>query len=356
LLEFRGCSDFVIDDLNFDGRRDSRSFDVHPDCQPPSDGFEPDDSACVPPENNGFNLILYACQDFRLEHLLSKDAPMDGIYIGRRDGDVEHSRNGRVIDCSTSNCARHGLTIADCLGLVVDGGVYAGCNGLRGSSGLHIEPHWSAGGAPPRQMVRRCVIRNVRFHDNAFAGLTIGGNGGSGDILIDGCFFTGTGRRAILTTADRVRISRCTFTCTSVGGRPLIRHWRPVWPSQHPLDDVRSSTLGPTVEECFFASSNPEGKVLHATGDHVSFRNNVVLGRGPACVHIFASRGFSVSGNKFDGTGSATQPTPGGRAYDPVNVGMLFIEGGEGRVVQNHWDVDASTYCLVPPRSTGGVS
>jgi hypothetical protein len=117
-------------------------------------------------EGSQVGIYVYGSAGVLIEAFRIRDFATDGITIGGDHKGSAPSRSVTVKDCTVRNCRRNGLSIIDCVGATVIGGLYAGSHGAPSGpwAGIDIEPD-------ANQRVISIVLKGVKTADNAGPGV-----------------------------------------------------------------------------------------------------------------------------------------------------------------------------------------
>jgi hypothetical protein len=117
-------------------------------------------------EGSQAGIYIYGSTAVLVEGFRIRDFATDGITISGDHKGSAPSKNVTIRDCTVRNCRRNGLSIIDCVGAVVTGGLYAGSNGAPSGpwAGIDIEPN-------ANQRAMGIVLKGIRTADNAGPGV-----------------------------------------------------------------------------------------------------------------------------------------------------------------------------------------
>ncbi len=117
-------------------------------------------------EGGQTGILLYSCTNVIVRDFRIRDFATDGLYVGGESSGNAPSRNVHIENCEVRGCRRNGLSIVDCDGCLVVGGLYAGSVGAPSGpwAGIDVEPN-------ENQQTVGVKIQNVKTQDNAGAGL-----------------------------------------------------------------------------------------------------------------------------------------------------------------------------------------
>lgn len=147
ILRINGGAWYVLDDLDFDGNRDTRT----------------------PRENPSHSLLVMSSRDVLIRDLDSVDAVTDGLYIASSDGGSLDSRPQRVVveNPIIRRAYRNNISVINCVDCVVRGdgrGAESSCQltdaeGTPPQAGIDFEPNASnAAPAIERAVLDGCFI------------------------------------------------------------------------------------------------------------------------------------------------------------------------------------------------------
>lgn len=260
LLYLLSCTNFSVNNLNFDANRANRT----------------------PAEVYAHSLTIINCQNFVLNNVNSKNAVCDGMYFGATDNTntSTYCQRFTVINCIADNCYRQGASIINAYDYQFIGGLYTNTTGTAPQCGIDIESNVGAtlGNARGR-------FYGTVFSNNAGSGLQISNVGGSKDFVLDGCYFSANAKGGLLAYSDLTHTRNCVFENHTVNPGGAVA-------GVLTYANAASMNGGSIVGNSFKSNTSSLAAIFVGAGpENIRISNNNIIDNS-------AGIGINLSGNK----------------------------------------------------------
>lgn len=329
LLHLTNCTDFVIENLKFDGNRANRT----------------------PAEVSSHLLQITDCQKFTLRNVRADNATTDGFRLEGSDAaDAASFCRDFVLDnCHAENAYRNGMGIINAYDGVVLGGSFTGTTGTAPEAGVDVESNGSA--ADPGNRSIRFI--GTRFTGNDGYGMQFASADAATALEAAHCYFADNDSGGLLAGAPTTVIGGEfeNFTAASAIGvevsanavsklRVLGTTFRTFGASAGPCIDDGSTTSLVEIIGCEFKSVV---NAVSAAGARLIFSDNDIDTTSGIAVNVTTTKA-SVKGNRIHAaTGRAILSTgtyneiTGNRCTDVASVSGAYIQAeGVGNVITHN--------------------
>lgn len=285
---FHNDTQYVFKNLTIDGNRNLRT----------------------PAEVYAHSVIVDGGSDYTLENIHVIGAVVDGFYIASPSPTVAASypTHGTLLNCSSDDAYRQGLSVINAFGLDIIGGYYSNTNGTAPEAGIDIESNPGSNFFSSRNI----RIEGVTFEDNNGQGLLIASALQPKDISVRDSHFSGDKLGAIYVSGGDVTISGNSFadfdqatggivTVDSVVGATRVsitdNHFRDITAAFPAISLKGQDTVGDVViTGNTFENVN---SALSTYKKHVIFSNNIVSSVNAATAAVALQTSDAVVSNNI---------------------------------------------------------
>jgi hypothetical protein len=335
LLHLTNCTDFVIENLKFDGNRANRT----------------------PSETSSHLLQLTDCQKFMLRNVRADNATTDGIRIEASSvaDTATYGRDFVIDNCHADNAYRNGMGIINAWDGVVLGGSFTNTTGTAPEAGVDVESNGSA--VDPGNRSIRFI--GTRFTGNDGYGLQFASEDAATAMEAAHCYFADNDTGGLLAGAPTTVIGGEFENFTAAGAlgiavsatataklRVIGATFRTFGASADSCIDDGSTSGLVSVIGCEFKSVvnavTASGARLIFTDNDVDTTSGVAVSVGSTKASIKGNRINSATGRAILSTGTYNEIV-GNRCTDVSAVSGAYIQAeGAGNVI-THNTCEAAT-------------
>ena len=277
ILRVREASGWMINDLRFDGNRDTRSISSSAQA----------------------NLAIRGGKDFAVCGVTSINSVRDGFYVYGQTSTSPSTfpENGLFRDCVADNSYRNGMSIINGRNLSIIGGEYKNTTGHAPVAGIDIESN--VGSYEPG--VEGVTVQNATFQGNAGYGIVVSSKGIPDRVEVSRNRFYQNGLGGVFVGGSRSIVTRNLFYDFVRPGGSGVIHLR-----------VAAGTHDTVVSENTLANIDTAKPVIWVSSgvpDGHRISDNCVEGfTGTEAIYIPRGSGISVTGNLINPPNGCPNP------------------------------------------------